>query len=156
MNDATMRHQGPCTALLIGGLALSALALAADEWKPGGSVDDQVRMMDGNGDGKVSPAEHAAGAKLMFEKLDADHDGDVTAAEMDAAHAAAGSDGGAMSSADKIQAIDTDRNGKLSAAEHEAGSQSMFTKTDANQDGSVDAAEVKAAHAAMMGKQDGQ
>jgi hypothetical protein len=61
-----------------------------------------------------------------------------------------------MSSADKIQAIDTDRNGKLSAAEHEAGSQSMFTKTDANQDGSVDAAEVKAAHEAMMGKQDGQ
>ncbi|MBC7990752.1 MAG: hypothetical protein H7Y19_14380 [Luteimonas sp.] len=156
MNDATMRHHGPCAALLISGLALSALAFAADEWKPGGSVDAQVRMMDANGDGKVSPEEHAAGAKLMFDKIDADHDGEVTAAEMDAAHKAAGSDGGGMSSADKIKTIDSNGDGKLSAAEHEAGSQSMFTKTDANQDGSIDAAEVKVAHEAMMGKKDGQ
>ena len=156
MNDATMRRYGACTILLLSGLAVSALASAADEWKPGGSVDDQVRMMDANGDGKVSPQEHAAGAKLMFDKIDADHDGEVTAAEMDAAHKAAGSDGGGMSSADKIKTIDSNGDGKLSAAEHAAGSESMFTKTDANHDGSIDAAEVKAAHEAMMGKKDGQ
>jgi hypothetical protein len=156
MNVATKR-QHACKALLAGGLALLSVPAGADgEWKPGGRVEDQVRMMDGNGDGRVSPQEHAAGAKLMFEKIDADHDGEVTATEMDAAHAAAGSDGGGLSSADKIRTIDGDGNGSLSAAEHEAGSQAMFVRTDANRDGSVDVAEMKAAHEAMLGKHDGK
>ena len=43
-------------------------------------------MMDTNHDGVVSADEHAAGAKQMFAKVDADHDGNVTATEMDAAH----------------------------------------------------------------------
>ena len=42
---------------------------------------------DGYGqDGSISATEHAAGAKKMFEKMDADGDGIVTAEEMDAAH----------------------------------------------------------------------
>ncbi len=41
--------------------------------------------MDTNHDGVVSADEHAAGAKQMFAKMDADHDGNVTATEMDAA-----------------------------------------------------------------------
>jgi hypothetical protein len=44
-------------------------------------------MMDTNGDGKISRAEHAAGAKQMFAQCDANRDGIVTAAEMDAATA---------------------------------------------------------------------
>ncbi len=32
-------------------------------------------MMDTNGDGKITAAEHADGAKQMYTKMDADKDG---------------------------------------------------------------------------------
>lgn len=61
-----------------------------------------------------------------------------------------------MSSADKIKVIDTDKDGKLSAAEHEAGSKSMFGKMDSDMDGNLSEAEMKAGHEAMMGKKPGK
>jgi hypothetical protein len=51
----------------------------------GGGKDDHMKMMDGNGDGKVTATEHADACKEMFTKMDANKDGQVTAAEMDAA-----------------------------------------------------------------------
>lgn len=42
--------------------------------------------MDGNKDGMISAAEHAAAAQAMFEKADANHDGMVSADEMKAMH----------------------------------------------------------------------
>lgn len=128
-----------CTMLL----ALSPAAFAGD---------DKAKAMDTNGDGTISSAEHAAGAKKMFTSIDANGDGSVTAAEMDAhkaAKAKSGDRGTKMSSADKIREIDTNGDGALSAAEHEAGSQKMFARMDANGDGSVSAAEMKAGHEAM-------
>src|SRR6188472_1056674 len=85
------------------GLLAVALAAAAD--------DDahNMQMMDGNGDGMISAAEHATGARQMFAKMDADHDGRVTASEMDAMHAQmkpADTAGPTMSSAEKIKTID--------------------------------------------------
>jgi len=122
-----------------------ALAMAAD---------DKFKSMDTDGDGAVSSAEHAAGAQKMFTKMDANHDGAVTAAEMDAAWAAKGKGDKAakmkMSSADKIKEIDTDGDGKLSAAEHAAGSQKMFAAMDANGDGKVTEAEMQAGHDKAM------
>jgi Ca2+-binding EF-hand superfamily protein len=52
----------------------------------GGGKDNHMKMMDSNGDGKVTATEHADGCKQMFTKMDANSDGRVTAAEMDAAH----------------------------------------------------------------------
>jgi Ca2+-binding EF-hand superfamily protein len=119
-------------------------------------ADDKAKMMDTNNDGMVSSAEHAAGAKKMFGEMDANADGNVTAAEMDAYKATkmkdkAGKEGDRpkMSSADKIREIDTDGDGKISAAEHEAGSQKMFGKMDTDGDGSISQAEMKAGHDAM-------
>ncbi len=43
-----------------------------------------MAMMDANHDGKVTAAEHAAGAKAMFLQIDANHDGLVSRAEFDA------------------------------------------------------------------------
>jgi Ca2+-binding EF-hand superfamily protein len=138
----------------------------------GGGKDDKLSMMDKNGDGKVTSTEHADGAKMMFTKMDSDKDGNVTAAEMDAAHASmkgkdhakdhatARTDAGPtdekmqdkkaydqtgtgksmpkmMSSAQKIAAMDTNNDSKLSAAEHAAGAKQMFTKMDADRDGSL-------------------
>lgn len=141
----------------------------------GGGKEDHMKMMDKDGDGKVTAAEHAQGAKAMFSKMDTDRDGQVTAAEMDAAHAtmkseskertARGEDsyenegrtkkqydetgsGKAMagkmkSSAQKIAAMDSNNDGKLSAAEHDAGAKQMFGKMDTDSDGSLTAKEVR-------------
>jgi hypothetical protein len=43
---------------------------------------DMMKMMDTNHDGMVSAAEHAAYAKMMFDKCDTNHDGMVSKAEM--------------------------------------------------------------------------
>lgn len=57
---------------------------------------------------------------------------------------------GDMSSAEKFKKMDTNGDGKLSAAEHEAGARDMFMKMDTNKDGSVTAAEMDASHKRMM------
>ena len=57
---------------------------------------------------------------------------------------------GDMSSAEKIKKMDTNGDGKLSAAEHEAGARDMFAKMDTNKDGSVTVAEMDASHKRMM------
>jgi hypothetical protein len=59
-------------------MAMSPLAFAQHH--------DMLGMMDSNGDGQVSAAEHAAAAQAMFDKADANHDGNLTADEMMAAH----------------------------------------------------------------------
>ena len=53
---------------------------------------------------------------------------------------------GTMSSSDKIKKMDSNGDGQLSAAEHEAGARAMFTAMDANKDGNVTAAEMDASH----------
>jgi Ca2+-binding EF-hand superfamily protein len=131
------------------GLLAVALAAAAD--------DDahNMQMMDGNGDGMISAAEHATGARQMFAKMDADHDGRVTASEMDAMHAQmkpADTAGPTMSSAEKIKTIDTNGDGVLTASEHEAGARAMFAKMDANGDGSLSAEEIRSGHERLMGE----
>jgi Ca2+-binding EF-hand superfamily protein len=45
---------------------------------------EKIKMFDTNGDGVLSADEHAAGAKMMFEKMDTDHDGYLTKAELKA------------------------------------------------------------------------
>ena len=56
----------------------------------------------------------------------------------------------AMSSAEKIAAIDSDHDGIVTAAEHAAGARAMFERMDADHDGKVTAADMDAAHRAMI------
>ena len=51
----------------------------------------------------------------------------------------------------EFQSMDTNGDGKISAAEHAAGAKKMFDAMDANHDGKVTAAEMDAAHAKRMG-----
>lgn len=68
------------TGLLLAlcGLALSPAAFAQQH--------DMHAMMDSDGNGAISAAEHAAAAQKMFEKADADGDGSISADEMKAMH----------------------------------------------------------------------
>ena len=113
------------------------------------------KAMDTNGNGRLSAAEHARGAKKMFDTMDANKDGKVTAAEMDAAQEkVTGKKAGDndMSSAEKIKVVDTDGDGILTADEHAAGSKAMFDRMDTDKDGFLSKEELAAGHAKMLHK----
>ncbi len=46
------------------------------------SAADKLKVVDGNHDGVLTADEHAAGAKMMFDKMDSDHDGVLTRKEI--------------------------------------------------------------------------
>src|SRR5262245_871258 len=137
---------------------LSALALActccwldasaADKSKMRG-VDAQFKAMDANGDGRITPQEHAAAAKKMYDAMDKNMDGKVTAEEMDAAHPPAE---GEMTAVDKIRVIDANRDGVLTAEEHAAGSRQMFERMDRNEDRFLTRSEFEDGHARLLAK----
>jgi Ca2+-binding EF-hand superfamily protein len=163
----------PLTLFAACGVALATTAAyAGDDESKRGSGQVELQMMDTDHDGSVSATEHAAGAKKMFEKMDADGDGIVTAQEMGAAHqdmpTARSEHSGTVSSRQpepgtsdasgkplksasaEIKAIDTDADGAITAAEHEAGSKKMFGKMDKDGNGKLTAAEIQAGHDRMM------
>jgi Ca2+-binding EF-hand superfamily protein len=136
------------TSLIVAcSLALLALPTAF----AGSDGDKHFKKMDTNGDGKITRAEHAAGAKQMFAQCDLNRDGVVTAVEMDAFTAAQGEKLGKYdkTSAEKIQMIDQNADGQLTASEHEAGSEKMFGKMDTNSDGVLSKDECDAAQKMM-------
>ena len=120
-------------------LALCALPAAFG----GPDADKHFKMMDTNADGKISRAEHAAGAKQMFTQCDTNRDGTVTATEMQVATAAKGEKPGKFdkTAAEKIKEIDQNGDGQLTVAEHDAGTLKMFAKMDKNDDGFLSKAE---------------
>ena len=145
-------------SLLLGLFLLPLALFAVTPVTISQAVQDEVKLMDTDADGKVSAAEHAAGVRKMFEGMDTDRDKKVTAAEMDAASKAKAEAQGTAapanqkSSAEKIAVIDTDKDGILSLAEHESGARSMFAKQDTDHDGALTPAELQAGHDAMLKK----
>ena len=55
---------------------------------------------------------------------------------------------------DKFKTMDSNGDGKITAAEHAAGAKAMFDRMDANHDGNVTAAEMDAGHAMMKDRDD--
>lgn len=129
----------------------------------GGGKDDKMSMMDKDGDGKISAVEHADGAKMMFSKMDTNKDGEVTAEEMDAAHASmkghskdhatARTESGPNEEkmADK-KAYDQTGSGK--SMPKQMSSAQKIAAMDTNNDGELSAAEHAAGAKKMFSKMD--
>jgi len=129
---------------------LGALAIGA-AW----AHDDMFQSMDSNHDGRISAQEHATGAQAMFTRADANHDGAIDAQEMAAGRAWMRGDhdrdrGMRGGMLARMMAhMDSNHDGVVTAAENAAASQAMFDRMDANHDGKVTTAEMQAGHAAM-------
>ena len=52
------------------------------------SAQDKIKAVDGDGDGRLTAAEHASASDMMFAKMDTNKDGFLTTQEMAAGHAA--------------------------------------------------------------------
>ncbi|UHQ22788.1 hypothetical protein LVB77_19405 [Lysobacter sp. 5GHs7-4] len=84
-----MKPQAYAYALSLTAALAAVPALAQETTKPKAMTSaEKIAVIDTNQDGIVTAEEHATGARVMFERMDVNHDGKVTAAEMDAAHKA--------------------------------------------------------------------
>jgi hypothetical protein len=50
------------------------------------SAAEKIKVVDGNGDGILTADEHAAGARMMFDKMDSNKDGQLSKPEFTAGH----------------------------------------------------------------------
>jgi Ca2+-binding EF-hand superfamily protein len=133
--------------LLAMGTAAAAATAAAQD---GSALFDR---MDLDRDGRVTAREHSLSVRTMFAAMDANRDGRVTATEMDAAQSQVGNRrADALSSAEKIRAVDRNGDGLLTIGEHVSGAKAMFARMDANRDGHLDRGEHHAGHAVLAKK----
>jgi len=140
----------PLVAAIACGLLYCTAAVAG-----GPGHDGMFKMMDANGDGRISAAEHDAHSRTMFTSADTNKDGSVTAAEMHAMmqmHRGKGvrHDG----DGDHMRMADSDRDGRISRAEFIAahnGDATRFAAHDSNNDGFISTDEMKH-HKMGMGK----
>ena len=150
-----MKHACSKTLIIAGALLLAAAAVAHDK---GMAMLHPAKgmAMEQHQRAAIAAAEYDDYAKNRFEKMDINHDGSVTAAEMDQSHMAMGKDDTKMmherSSADVIMDMDMDsnRDGKLSEAEYRAGMKKMFDKLDTDQNGTLSPTEQEMAQQTMM------
>jgi hypothetical protein len=112
-----------------------ALAIAAGSlmFAFSASANDDKMKMDTNKDGMISAAEHDAGVRSKWTKMDPDGDGRVSVSGIDSKH----------------QALDADKDGTITSAEFESGSRSMFSKWDTNGDGNLSSSEMQASDKPM-------
>jgi Ca2+-binding EF-hand superfamily protein len=133
------------------GMALPLTAFAGGDKA---DKDAHFKMMDTDGDGKVSSSEHDASVRKKHEMMDANKDGKVTAEEMTAAKDKMGKKAkpGEMTAAEKIKMLDKDGDGALSADEHTSGAKELFATMDGDKDGFLTKTELAAGHDKSMKK----
>ncbi|MFL6618392.1 MAG: EF-hand domain-containing protein [Povalibacter sp.] len=137
-------ERGLAAALcVLGALGITSSVAAGD----GPGCRDKAAHIDAEGSayGQISASDHAAGAQKRFEAMDANHDGKITAAEINAAQGAERIAWArkAISAESKIKEFDRDKDGALTAREYADGSQAIFNGLDANSDGYLKADEME-------------
>ncbi|TGD42060.1 calcium-binding protein [Pseudotabrizicola sediminis] len=148
-------------------IALTAGAAMADRGdRVGGMVDQMGEMggafdfaaMDADGDGKVTQAEIDAFRAAQTAAIDTDGDGLLSAEEIAAMHIRAATKRANDRAARMIERLDTDGDGKLSAAEMMARPMParMFERLDADNDGAITEAEIAATKERMGERRGGR
>ncbi len=119
----------------------------------GGPLGGGLEGADANNDGNITREEFLARPIQMFDRLDANHDGVISAAERpqrrergaeDGPHHERGADDGPRRERGDRPNPDTDGNGTFSRAEFTAMGAAMFQRLDANNDGRVTQEEAQA------------
>ncbi|WP_426034571.1 EF-hand domain-containing protein [Cypionkella sp. TWP1-2-1b2] len=143
------------SALILAAALMGAAAYAQDATPPKpphGEFD--FATLDADKDGKVTKAEVEALRAARVKAMDANADGKISADELAAPRIAAAGDRIKARSAERVKKMDSDGDGLLSAAEMAArpGPEMLFDRIDANADGAVTQDEVDAARKAMHEK----
>jgi phage FluMu protein gp41 len=148
------------TPVALGGTAVailvSAAGPAAAQSANQAQVEQAVRQIfvgfDGNGDGNITDKEFMQAGKRDFAALDTNADSVVSEKEFldPKPRGAEQLKGTELARAKQIwsqqfASLDTDKNSKLSAAEHESAEQRSFEHLDSNKDGEITVAEMTAA-----------
>ncbi len=110
--------------------------------------------MDANNDGKIDAADRAARQARMFDRIDTDKNGSISKAEFAAMHEMRGERRGKGGRGDHMgmrggMMGDTNGDGTITRAEFDAGVKARFAKLDTNGDGTVSATERTAARDKM-------
>ncbi|MFZ5746220.1 MAG: EF-hand domain-containing protein [Pseudomonadota bacterium] len=124
------------------------------------------KMLDTDGDGQVSLAEHRAMAEKQFTMVDANKDGKIDQSEMQAMRDRRGAPpgdpmrpggpdgprgrGGPMEHRAMLDRVDANHDGVITREEMVAAAEARFAKLDANHDGKIDESERKAMRDRMM------
>jgi len=108
-------------------------------------IEAEFKALDADGDGKLTKAEvdAARGKPMLLLLADANKGGAVTKHEL--AKTFAGPGGAARGDAvgDRVfEALDADKDGKISAAEWQVSGERRFARLDRNKDGAVTADEI--------------
>lgn len=126
---------------------------------PGAMLD--IAKLDADKDGKISKAEIEAHRAAELAAVDANKDGLLSAEELAAMHVKAMTERVTAMASRMVERLDGDGDGLLSAAELASRPMpdQVFDHVDANGDGFIDQAEIDAARAMMaerMGKRGGK
>jgi Ca2+-binding EF-hand superfamily protein len=143
------------SALVVAAALMGIAAYAQDAMPPKpphGGFD--FATLDADKDGKVTKAEVEAFRAAKVKAMDTNGDGKISADELAAPRIAAATDRIKTRSADMVKEMDSDGDGQLTAAEMATrpGPEMLFDKIDANKDGAVTQDEVDAARKAMHEK----
>ena len=128
-------------------LVASSLALVALPAFANTDSTSKLKMLDTDGDGRVSRSEFIAGKQNKIQRADANKDGVVTADEATVTKAEKKH---WWSRSDKpvegVNKADTNNDGQVTTAEASAGAEASFNKLDTNSDGFLSTDELEAAH----------
>ena len=140
--------------LILAGCAMAALTagVAMAQPAPGGGMRAFIAQADANHDGNITRAEWDAARAARFTQQDANHDGSLSADERPHRGPPPGGQpqaGGPFPGGGEHHGMmnaDTNNDGVVSRAEYDAQSAAMFQRLDADGNGAISAAELQAAH----------